>query len=454
MLKTSRRKLIIPTVALIAIALSIGLASSQESNELYPIDLPAALRLAGAQNLDVQIAQERVKEAEAERISAVERYFPWIAPGIGYHRRDGVAQASPSGIISDAHYQSYSPGATLAAQMELGDAIYKSLAAKQLVKAADQALEVQRQDAILSAALGYFDLAKAKGLTEVASAALKTSQDYQQQLHEAVGAGIAFKGDELRIQTQTRQYQITLRQAVEQQRLAAVEMARILHLDPRVELIPQDAGLTRITLIEPHASRDSLLDQALRCRPEIKQSQALVSAARQTKNGAVYGPLIPTFNAQIFAGGLGGGPDSGPSNIGAEGDYLVGLSWRIGPGGLFDSGRTQASKSRLAASQLGDVKLKDDISVQVLAGLTRVQSLADQIALAEERLASATETLRVTHERKQYGVGIVLEDLQAQQDLERARSDYLNILAGYNGAQYSLVRAVGSLTPFGHAVSR
>jgi len=418
---------------------------AQETTNLYPIDLPAALQLAGAQNLDIQIARERLREAEAGRVSAVERFFPWIAPSVGYHRRDGVAQAVPPGTISDAHFQSYYPGVTIAAQLDLGDAIYMNLAAKQLVKASDQALETQRQDSILNAAKGYFDLSKARGLVEVANAALKTSQDYEKQLHEAVGAGIAFKGDELRIQTQTKQYEIALRQAVEQQRVAAVELARTLHLDSRVELFPQDTGQIRLTLIEPHSPLDPLVNQALRFRPELKESQALVSAAQENKKGAVYGPMIPSFNAQVFGGGLGGGPDGGPSNFGAEGDYLIGMSWRIGPGGLFDSGRIRSSKARLAATQESDVKLKDDIVAQVVAGLARLQSVSDQITLAEAKLGFATETLRVTHERKQYGVGAVLEDLQAQQDLDRARSDYVNLLAEYNKAQYSIRRAIGSV---------
>ena len=136
----------------------------------------------------------------------MERFFPWVTPGISFHRRDGLAQAVPAGTISNAHFESWSPGANLAAQTDLGDAIYKALAARQLVKASNHALETERQDAILSAAKAYFDLSKAKGLAEVATAALKTSQEYGQQLHEAVGAGIAFKGDELRIQTQTADF--------------------------------------------------------------------------------------------------------------------------------------------------------------------------------------------------------------------------------------------------------
>jgi outer membrane protein TolC len=408
--------------------------------------LPAVLRLAGAQNLDIQIARERLKEAQADRTSALERFFPWIAPGVTYHRRDGLAQGVPSGIISDAHFQSYYPGATLSAQVDLGDAIYTSLAAKQLVRASDQALETQRQDTILNAAQGYFDLAKAKFLAEVVNDSLKTSQEYLQQLHEAVAAGIAFKGDELRVQTQTKNYQIEVRQAAEQQRLAAVNLARILHLDSRVELVPLDAGLTRLTLIDPATAMDTLVEQALRVRPELKQSQALILAASDSKKGAVYGPLIPSIGAQVFGGGIGGGPDGGPSAFGAEGDYLLGLSWRIGPGGLFDSGRVRANKARLAATEFGAAKLKDDVTSQVVAGLTRLQSLSDQIVLAEGNLASASETLRLTRQRKQFGVGVVLEEIQAEQELERARSQYVNALAEFNKAQYVLSRAVGSLS--------
>ncbi len=109
----------------------------------YPIDLPTTLRLAGAQNLDIQIARQRLKEAEANRTSALERFFPWVGSGISYHRRDGLAQGIPSGVISNANFQSYSPGGTLTAQIEIGDAIYTSLATNQLVRAAGHALRLK-----------------------------------------------------------------------------------------------------------------------------------------------------------------------------------------------------------------------------------------------------------------------------------------------------------------------
>jgi outer membrane protein TolC len=102
-----------------------------------------------------------------------------------------------------------------------------------------------------------------------------------------------------------------------------------------------------------------------------------------------------------------------------------------------------ASKARLVSAQLSDSKLQDIIISQVVTGLVHVNSTGSQIQLAERNLATATEMLRLTRERKQYGVGIVLEDLQAQQTVTQARSDYVTAVAENDKAQYALRRAVG-----------
>jgi len=65
--------------------------------------------------------------------------------------------------------------------------------------------------------------------------------------------------------------------------------------------------------------------------------------ARDAKNGAVYGPLIPSLGAQGFWGGLGGGREGIGDTLGGQQDYLVGASWRVGPGGLFDVGRKRSA---------------------------------------------------------------------------------------------------------------
>ena len=418
--------------------------SAEPEKKVFVIDLPTALRLAGAQNLDLKLAQEKLAEARADHESARQQFFPWIAPGVGYRRHDGNTQAV-TGEILDVSKQSYTAGATLTAQLDLGDALYKTLAARQLVKAADQALAAQRQDAVLAAAQGYFDLAKAQAAVGVATEAVRISQAYEEQLQRAVGIGVAFKGDALRVSVQTARNQLALRQAQEQQRTAAARLAQVLHLDAVVELVPRAADLVPLALVATNATLDALVAQALEARPELKQGQALVAAARDEQRGARYGGLIPSVGAQVAAGGLGGGPNGAWGSFGNSEDYFIGVSWRIGPGGLFDRGRMHAADARLRSTQLLDAKLKDDIARQVVEAHTRVQSQADQLATAKQALATAEESLRLTRQRREFAVGIVLENIQAEQDLTRIRSDYLAAIAEFNKAQFALNKALGAL---------
>jgi outer membrane protein TolC len=429
----------------IAIKLSLSpVMAAQASNAVHEIDLPTTLRLAGAQNLDVQIARERLAEAKANHAAAVAQFFPWISPSFIYRQHDNKLQDVEGNII-DVHKYSYAPGATLAAQIDIGDALYKSLAAKQLVKAADHALDAQRQDTVIAAAQGYYELAFAQGAVGVAKESLRINSDYEQQIGHAVDAGIAFKGDALRVSVQKQRSQIALHQATEQQRVTAARLAQVLHLDPSLELMAMDSELAPLALIETSIALDSFVHQALAQRPELKQNEALLRASRQANQGATYGPLIPTIGAQGFFGGLGGGRNGVGDTFGAQEDYAIGVSWRIGPGGLFDITRTRATESRVKISELNLGKLHDEVTRQVVEAFTHWQSLNDRLNVAKQALQAAEEALRLAGQRKEFAVGIVLENIQAEQDLTRARLDYLKTVADFDRAQYALLKTIGKL---------
>jgi len=408
-----------------------------------PIDLATALRLAGAQNLDVQIARERVREAKAQHEQARQQFFPWVAPSIGYKRHDGNIQ-NVEGDVFDASKQSYALGVALNAQVNLGEAIYKSLAAKQLARAAEEGAEARRQEMVFTAAAGYFELVRAKAAGGVAQEALRISQDYAGQVQRAVEAGIAFKGDVFRAQVQVEKNEMQLRHAREQQRIVAARLAQTLRLQPSVELVPEEAELAPLALLEKDIALDSLVVRAQAARPELRQFSAQRSAAEAAKDGARTGPLIPTVGAQVFLGGLGGGRNGDLGNFDDTQDYLLGLSWRIGPGGIGDRSRIRAADARLQIGTLELDKARDEVTRQVVEAHTRVQSLGDQLAMARRALGNAEELLKLSRERKMFGVGAVLETIQAEQELTRARNDYVSVVAQFNQAQYALQRAVGT----------
>src|SRR6266403_2949968 len=91
-----------------------------EKRQAFPIDLPTALRLAGARNLDIQIAREKQKESVANFDLALEQFFPWLWAGATYRRHDSLLQDVQGNIIT-VHKWTEAPGVAPTLQVDLGD---------------------------------------------------------------------------------------------------------------------------------------------------------------------------------------------------------------------------------------------------------------------------------------------------------------------------------------------
>jgi outer membrane protein TolC len=438
---TSRRRAAWGQAVSIAIAL-ITTISFAQINVPQTIDLATALRLAGAQSLDVKLAGERLREAQANHDQARMKFFPWIAPGIGFKKHEGSIQDVQGNII-DASKQSYSLGASLTANLDLGQARYESLAAKQLVNAARESVEVRKQDAAFAAASGYFDLLRAQGSIGAARDAVRIAESFAEQVRRAVSAGIAFAGDTARAEVQVEKNKLLLRQAEEFRVVASARLAQSLRLPPNIELAATDAELAPMSLSDTNATIDSLISQAIAERPELRQFAAQHAAAVESARGEKEGRAIPTITASAFAGGLGGGTGGDFGNFGESSDIAIGLGWRFGPGGFCDKGRIAAAESRERSSVIAQEKTRDEVVLNVVESRAHAQSLADQLETSRRALEAAERLHKFSIDRKEFGIGAVMEAVQSEQELTRARLDYLSLIAEHNKAQFALRHATG-----------
>lgn len=409
-----------------------------------PINLPTALRLAGASSLDVHIAQQKLAEAHAVEQQRMLAFIPTLTVGVGYKDHQGATQEVRGSVI-DVSKQSYNLGGTAGLDLALGEAYYKRLAARQQATAAAKAVEGTKLATLAKTAAAYFELVRSQAVVAVAQEAVKISEDYGKQVSNAVTAGVAFKGDALRVDSQTRRNQLELEKARGAEQQASVQLAQILRLDPTVSLHASEGEPTMLRLVSAGTNVKFLTEKALAKRPELAGQLAQLASARHERDAAVKGPWVPTITAQVFGGGLDGGPGTSTRGLHDSEDYFVGLSWKIGAGGLFDKGRKQAAEARLKQTELEDARIKEAIIAEVVAAHEQTKSLAKQVAAAREEVTAAQENNRLTHERQEFAVGIVLETVLAEQELTRARTDYLNAVTAHNAAQYLLMKAIGEL---------
>ena len=408
-----------------------------------PLNLAAVMRLAGARNLDIRIADARLAEAWAQHEAARLQFFPYLTPSLGFRRHEGNVQ-TVEGHIIDADKESLGIGIGATLQVELGEAYFKALTTKRLAGAAAYAVEVQRQESIWQAVSAYLELVRAKAAVSVASEAGRIAEDYTRQVRQAVDAGIAFKGDAFRATAQVERNALEKSKARGQQRIAAARLAQILHLPAKVELLPGDAPVV-FSFGDSHRSLDALIASAIAARPEMAMSAEQLEVAMKNSAAARWAPLVPTLKAEYYEGGLGGGTyGEGVGSFNTTREYGIGLTWRIGPGGLFDPSRTHLADARQRGTAVEQDKLREEIARQVVEAYTLVHSLQEQLTHARAALDAGSKTLELARERRAFAVGEVLENIVAEQELSRARLDYLTVVTEHNRTQFLLRRAIGA----------
>jgi len=69
-----------------------------DAPQVHSIDLPTALRLAQAQNIDIRVARETSQRAQAITLP-VAKFLPWISAGVAFRRHEGRTQAVDGTLV-------------------------------------------------------------------------------------------------------------------------------------------------------------------------------------------------------------------------------------------------------------------------------------------------------------------------------------------------------------------
>lgn len=418
-------------------------SDAQERVATLPIDLPATLALAGAQSPEIQRARLQIAESRGRLEQTRARFFPWVEPTVGYRRHEGRLQ-DVVGTLIDTDKQAYDVGAAVVAEIDFGRAIFDALAARRRLEAARHASEAERQATLARAAGAYLELARAEGAVRVAEESERIALDYAGQLERAADIGLAFRGDVHRARVRVERNRQLLATARGDRRVAAARLAETLDLDPAVDLHVTAPELAVWQLVDPSAQTEAaLIERALARRPEAAGTRSSREAAVADHDAARLGPWLPTLGARARFYGLGGGEGDAVGRFGDGQDYGLDLRWRIGPGGLLDPTRDRAAAARAQLAELDHGRTLDRIRREVVEALARARTLADQYAMGERMLEAAEEALRLSRERRAFGIGAVLETLAAEEELTRARLDFVALVAELNRAQLELQRAIG-----------
>jgi outer membrane protein TolC len=424
-----------------------------------PINLPTALQLAGANPLDIALATQRLRIANAELQRANVLWLPTIYFGGDYFRHDGRLQ-DVTGNVFDTNKSAFMVGATPNVVFAVTDAIYAPLSARQVVRSRQADVQAARNDALLSVAEAYFLVQQARGELAGAREAARRAEDLVKRI-DGLADALSPPFEKNRARTEMARRQQALETAYERWQFASAELNRLLRLSPSALVEPMEAPHLRVDLIELNRAVDDYIPIALVNRPELASQQALVQATLARLKQEKMRPLVPSVVIRgaatnpagtLAAGYFGGGVNDSLSNFGLRNTIDFQLLWEFQNLGLGNRAIVRQRKEENEYAVLALFRTQDIVAAEVVQAYAQATRAVNRLRFAEDELknaaATADKALEGLRQTRNIGGTIVLivrplEGVAAVQALDQAYRDYYAAIADANRGQFRLYRAIG-----------
>lgn len=422
---------------------------------VLPLNLTAALQMAGGQSPQIAFAAARYREAYARYEGAQTLWLPSIRAGLSYHHHDGNLQASGGEILdlSRSSLQSglgvgavgagTTPVPGIVAQFHTSDAVFQPDITAHAASAERAGMQTATNDTLLEAALAYLGLLEAFGELQIAEETLENARQLSELTSTFARTGQGSQADADRALTHLTRRKNDVSRAEEGTRVAAARLAEVLSTDPTTAIVPEEETIVPIDLVPLDLAANELVATGLSNRPELSEAQYLVCEAVYRYRREKYAPLLPSVLLGVSQTSFGGGLGSGLDEFRSRFDYDALAYWELrnfGWGEVAHRDETRASYDRARAAQ---ARLMDRVAREVVEAQAQVAARRQQIATAESGIDAARNAYDRDMARIREAAGLPIEALQSVQALDEARREYVRAVVDYNEAQFRLQWALG-----------
>jgi len=342
-----------------------------------------------------------------------------------------------SGLVSASQTQVTSPSATTgkvstssSRLFDFGKNLAATEAARKLAEVAVEDVELQRQLISLAVKEAYTNILFAGRLIRVQDQAVQRAELNLRSAKGFFEVGTRPKSDVARAEVDVANARVDLIRARNALRTARVALNTAMAIDVDTPTEIQD----NLVFEAANLDRAQLRGEALRSRPEYRQSKLRVSAAEATER-----QTFRDFFPDISGNGSYGGTQP---QLNENWTLGLSLSWT-----LFDGGnrvaRYHEAKANLEGARQRVKSTELDIIQNVEQAEIAVEEAQERIQAAQALVASAQENFRLAQGRFDAGVGTILELTDAQLALTQAQNTEAQALADYRIALARLDRAVG-----------
>lgn len=400
------------------------------------IGLADVVLLARDNSLSAQAGRENVAAAEADKAATVSNAWPTLAlqTSANYQELPGntasIFGAGGGGIVGFPANGTY-VDTTLSGNVVLFDAF----ATRDSIVIADYTIQARQlaalqaeQDAMANAAVAYFNVIRAQGLTDVSATAVKNAQEHMRLGELRLKAGTGTRADVLQLRANLANAQQSYTQAKNSVDIARLQLSNLVNApvgDRALDLNPAVPALD--------VALDQELKSALERRPELKQ-QVARQQIDETRVSLESRALWPNLQGttRYSQRGLNAG------------QFLAGVTvnWAIFDG-FKARNRMESARRQAQADQTQVEQTRQNIALEIRQQYQTREEARARISTAREGLSAAQEAYRLGVKRFQVGLATPFELNDVQNTLVQSGNNYVQAVNDMRVAEIRLARALG-----------
>lgn len=414
--------------------------------------LDKAIDYALANNPDLQIATERISQAEAQLGVALSAFYPQVTARVGYEHSNNPAQVFSmivsqrdfepnfiNNINNPGYRQNFRPEIIGKLSLFRGGQDYQNSKAAELgIDAAEFERSSVRNALIEAVTATYYAYLAALEAQKVARDSISAITSELNQTKLQYEAGTVLKSEVLSLEVQLAEAQDAEIRAANGIELSKTSIANLLGLSS-FQAFTVASSSSLLNKPKLPASFNDVLDQAMAQRPEVKAAANQVEISLR-KLKSEQGAYLPKADAYVSYGqnsqspGFNSEKDNVTAGVTVEMDLFSGFNTQQ---------RVSAAERKAAEAREIERKTKLAIEQDVKIAFLKLEEALARMRVTEASVLAADEALRLVNEERRAEIITVTRYIEAEVARNRAQSN--TIAAHYDAlsAEAALKKAVG-----------
>ena len=453
MLKTIKKLLAISLLPLLMLTHLSALADNKaEKSSPQSFTLDQAIDYALTNNPDLQIAAERIGQAEAQLGIALSAFYPQVTARVGYQHSNNPAEVfgmivsqrdfdanSINTINNPGYRQNFRPEIIGKLSLFRGGQDYQNKIAAELgIDAAEYERSTIRNALIQAVTATYYAYLAALEAQKVAQDSIAAITSELNQTKLQYEAGTVLKSDVLSLEVQLAEAQNADIKAANGIEIAKTSLGNLLGLSS-FQAFTVASSSSLLPKPKLPATFNDLLDQAIAQRPEVKAAANQIEISLR-KLKSEQGAYLPKADAYVSYGqnsqspGFNSEKDNVTAGVSVEMDLFSGFNTQQ---------RVNAAERKAAEARETERKIRLAVEQEVKIAFLNLKEALARLHVTETSVQSANEALRLVNEERRAEVVTVTRYIEAEVARNNAQSN--TIAAHYDAlsAEAALKKAIG-----------